>query len=126
MTEAPPMNLADKLAKLENLRQSGALTDAEFAQAKAKVLGNTQAGPVQPEAAYDGERLAMPGSFLHKLERSRTDAWMGGVCGGLGRSTEIPSWAWRLMFAIAIFMGGIGLLPYSLMWIFIPLEPGEG
>ena len=32
------MSLADELAKLEDLRRTGALTDTEFAQAKAKLL----------------------------------------------------------------------------------------
>ena len=36
---APSSGSADELAKLAELHQSGVLTDAEFAQQKAKVLG---------------------------------------------------------------------------------------
>src|SRR4051794_35230267 len=41
------MSLVDELTKLEELRRSGALTDAEFAQAKAALL----AGASAPAAA---------------------------------------------------------------------------
>lgn len=124
--ESDGINLADELAKLESLRQSGVLSEAEFAQAKARVLGAAPAGAAPAARTWDDDdREPMPGSFLHKLERSRTDAWIGGVCGGLGRSTAVPSWAWRLMYTLALCFGGLGILPYVLMWIFIPLEPGD-
>src|SRR5690348_5211282 len=45
------MNLADELQKLQELHRSGALTDEEFAAAKAAVLakGNTEAAaPTEP------------------------------------------------------------------------------
>jgi hypothetical protein len=38
------MNLADELRKLEELHRSGALTDEEFAAAKARVLAGEPAG----------------------------------------------------------------------------------
>src|SRR4051812_36885496 len=37
------MSLVDELQKLEDLRQNGSLTDAEFAQAKAMLLGKSSA-----------------------------------------------------------------------------------
>jgi Short C-terminal domain len=37
---APPASVADELAKLVQLRDSGALTDEEFAAQKAKLLGS--------------------------------------------------------------------------------------
>lgn len=36
---APPHTLVERLAELAQLRDNGALTDAEFALAKEKVLG---------------------------------------------------------------------------------------
>jgi phage shock protein PspC (stress-responsive transcriptional regulator) len=44
------------------------------------------------------------------------------VCGGLGRSTGIESWVWRLLFALMLFVGGTGLLIYILLWLFVPSE----
>jgi len=65
-------------------------------------------------------------NWLQDLTKSDTDRWIGGVCGGLGEHTSIPSWAWRLLFAIFVIFYGTGLLIYILLWIFIPAKSKEG
>lgn len=63
--------------------------------------------------------------FLRKLAKSRDDKWIGGVCGGLGKYTPLPSWLWRAIFCgIFLFMGA-GLIIYLLLWGFMPKEAGE-
>lgn len=57
---------------------------------------------------------------LHALRRSATDCQVEGVCGGLGEYTPVPSWLWRVAFVGLIFAGGIGLLGYALLWLFVP------
>jgi hypothetical protein len=52
------MSLADDLAKLEELRRTGALTQAEFAQAKAKLLAGDAAPANDAVAEKLGEQLA--------------------------------------------------------------------
>jgi phage shock protein PspC (stress-responsive transcriptional regulator) len=42
------------------------------------------------------------------------------VCGGLGEHTPVPSWTWRLLFALLFLFYGTGLLIYILLWIFVP------
>jgi len=42
-----------------------------------------------------------------KLRRSRTDRWLGGVCGGLGEFFGISAFWFRLLFFI---LGGLYLL----------------
>lgn len=61
------MSLADDLAKLEELRRTGALTDTEFARAKAKLL---DAGAPAGDAVADklGEQLAEV-RYQNELER---------------------------------------------------------
>ena len=100
------MTVAEELERLQALRDRGALSDVEYAQAKSRVLGAGSA------PAHDG--------FLHRLSLSSTDRVIGGVCGGLGAHTGLPSWAWRVIFCISVFYFGIGLLFYLLLWIFIP------
>ena len=39
------------------------------------------------------------GNWLQELTKSDTDKWIGGVCGGLGQHSPLPSWVWRFMFA---------------------------
>lgn len=105
------MSTFEDLSRLADLHRSGALTDDEFAQAKARVLRQ------EPEG--DG-RLA---SALNRLRRSRGDRWVGGVCGGLARSTGIEAWVWRLAVVLLALWGGSGVVAYLLLWIFVPQEP---
>jgi hypothetical protein len=51
------MSIADELAKLEELRRSGALTEAEFASAKKALLAAPAAPAAAPEPAL-GDHLA--------------------------------------------------------------------
>lgn len=105
------MSVAEELEKLQALHDRGAISDEEFILAKAAML--------------DGSgrfRSGGNGSFLHQLARSRSDRFIGGVCGGLGKHTDLPSWAWRVIFCLILLYFGVGLLLYSLLWIFLPLE----
>ena len=108
------MTIAEELAKLEEMRGRGNLTDEEFAQAKAKIIGETGTGnastPVGGIAA------------VNSLRRSNSDRWLAGVCGGLAKSTGLESWLLRLLFCILLVFGGSGLLIYLLAWIFVPAE----
>jgi phage shock protein C len=56
------------------------------------------------------------------LRRSRDERWLGGVCGGLARSTDMPPWTWRLMFTLLALCAGGGVLVYLLLWIFMPQD----
>jgi phage shock protein PspC (stress-responsive transcriptional regulator) len=104
------VSIADELERLQSLHDKGALSDEEYVRAKA--------------AALEGSAISRTGShgFLQQLARSRTDRVLGGVCGGLGKNTDLPSWAWRLIFCLTLLYFGAGLLIYVLLWIFLPQE----
>lgn len=65
-------------------------------------------------------------NWLRDLTRSANDKWIGGVCGGLGESSPIPSWAWRLFFVTLVLCFGTGILLYILLWIFVPAKFNKG
>lgn len=117
------MSVADEIERLQALRDRGALSDTEFAQAKARALGGGagDAAAAAPTAPGPSGRGATGDSFLHRLRRSARDRVIGGVCGGLGEHTDLPSWAWRVIFCVAVLYFGVGLLLYLLLWIFIPM-----
>jgi phage shock protein C len=106
--------ISDEIKRLHELHQAGALTDAEYEAAKAKVL------------AAPGINLAKPvdtlGAEINALRRSRTDRWLGGVCGGLALATGVESWVWRLVFVLFTLTFGFGAVIYLLLWIFVPEE----
>ena len=107
------MSLSEELARLQDLRSQGALTEAEFSQAKARLLNaGTFAG------AGDSTVVAA----AQRLRRSRNDRWIGGVCGGLARITGTEAWLWRMATVALTLLAGGGVLLYILLWIFVPVE----
>ncbi|MCU6499360.1 PspC domain-containing protein [Rugamonas sp. A1-17] len=102
------MSVSEEIKRLHELHQAGALSDEEFASAKAKLL----------------DKEASPGisNDITRLRRSNTDRWLGGVCGGLGQITGVESWIWRLLFVLFVLTFGFGLAIYILLWIFVPEE----
>ena len=102
------MSAADELAKLHDLLSKGAISQEEFDRAKARILGGGEA-PCAPAA-------------INNFRLSESDKWIAGVCGGLARVSGLDSWVWRLLFALGVMFGGITVLAYVLLWIFVPRE----
>ncbi len=115
------MNWAEQLEKLQQLHQQGALTDEEYTAAKARVIRDLGPGPA-PAAQAARAAIEQSQSAMQQLKRSLTDRWLGGVAGGLSQATNIPTWAWRILFILTAFLHGLGILMYVLLWIFVPLE----
>lgn len=111
------MPLPDDLEKLNALHERGALTDEEFSLAKKRLLEGAPDGDQRTSA-----RPPEPKSALNRLHLSNGDRWIGGVCGGLGEFSGIPSWSWRILFVLTAFLHGLGLLMYVLLWIFVPRQ----
>jgi len=55
-----------------------------------------------------------------RLTRSRTDAVIAGVCGGLGEYFTIDPIIARLFFVLVTFSSGIGVPVYLLLWLIMP------
>jgi phage shock protein PspC (stress-responsive transcriptional regulator) len=104
------MSIADDLIRLEQLRDRSSLSADEFQRAKNKLLNTLH--PTEPVL-----------QAINAFQRSATDRWLGGVCGGLAVSTGMQAWLWRILFVMALCTG-FGLLAYLALWIFVPLEPG--
>jgi phage shock protein C len=116
--------LSDEIKRLHELHQAGALTDAEFEQAKARILSGASTVSLTKESvftsgsSFDTHR----DDLLSGLRRTRLDRWLGGVCGGLARTYGLESWVWRLIFVLFVLTFGFGILIYLLLWVFVPEE----
>jgi len=108
---------SDELGKLGDLHGRGILSDDEFSRAKARVLNGYGSTAAQGRAPIV--------HAINGLRRSRDDRWLGGVCGGIGQSTGVAAWLWRLAFSALVLCAGTGIVVYLLMWIFVPLEPAR-
>ncbi|QDG70900.1 PspC domain-containing protein [Janthinobacterium tructae] len=114
------MNVSEEIKRLHELHLAGALSDAEFAQAKAKLLSNINLDKSDsPSESGPSNDLVQE---FNRLRRSRNDRWLGGVCGGLGRASGMEAWIWRLVFVLFTLTFGFGVVIYLLLWIFVPDE----
>jgi len=114
------MNISEEIKRLHELHLAGALSDAEFAQAKAKLLSNINLDKSDsPSDSGPSNDLVQE---FNRLRRSRNDRWLGGVCGGLGRASGMEAWIWRLVFVLFTLTFGFGVVIYLLLWIFVPDE----
>lgn len=60
-----------------------------------------------------------------RLYRSRSDRYLGGVCGGIAAYFQIDSNMIRLLFIIASFFWGTGLILYIAALLLVPENPHE-
>lgn len=58
--------------------------------------------------------------FQQKLYRDIDNGVIGGVCGGLGAYFKIDPAIFRILFLVALLLGGTSLLIYLVLWIAIP------
>lgn len=116
--------LSDEIKRLHELHQAGALSDAEYEQAKARILSGAATVSLSKEhGSKDSTSFATHrDDLLSGLRRSRLDRWLGGVCGGLARTYGLESWVWRLIFVLFVLTFGFGVLIYLLLWVFVPEE----
>ena len=59
---------------------------------------------------------------MKKFYLSDTDKKIGGVCGGIAQYFDIDPIIVRIIWFIAAFFSGIGLIPYLAFWIIVPRE----
>jgi phage shock protein PspC (stress-responsive transcriptional regulator) len=105
------MSLPDELERLADLHARGVLDDDEFAQAKRMVLSGQRRV----------DRMDLQRS-IHGLRRSPRDAYLGGICAGLGEATSLPAWPFRTLFVILGVSAGVGVALYLVLWVLIPPE----
>lgn len=58
-----------------------------------------------------------------RLQRSRTEKMIGGVCGGLAEYFNVDPTIVRILWVIISLLGGAGILLYIILWVIMPLQP---
>ena len=59
---------------------------------------------------------------MKKLYLSDTDKKIGGVCGGIAQYFDIDPIIVRILWFVAAFFYGIGIIHYLACWIIVPRE----
>ena len=75
-------------------------------------------GTAPPEQRGYAERFG--------LIRPRTSRQVAGVCAGIGQATGTDPVLWRVLFAVGVLLGGVGLVAYLLGWLVMPEEGDTG
>jgi phage shock protein PspC (stress-responsive transcriptional regulator) len=60
--------------------------------------------------------------MIKRLERSRSEKILAGVCGGLGRYFDLAPTVFRLAFVVLTLLGGAGILVYIAAVLVMPKE----
>jgi len=61
-----------------------------------------------------------------RLMRSSRDKKLGGVCAGLAEYFDLDSTIVRVVWLLAVLLGGTGVFAYLILWIVLPLAPLVG
>ena len=58
---------------------------------------------------------------MQRLHRNKQDGKIAGICSGIGDYFDIDPVIVRLLFLLALFLGG-GLIVYIIAWIIVPIK----
>ncbi|MGX2996826.1 PspC domain-containing protein [Streptomyces sp. JNUCC 64] len=80
-------------------------------------------GPGTPGTPHgaDGTDTA-PSGPPARFRRDRTHKVLGGVCAGLGRHCDMDPLIFRIVLAVLSVAGGLGLVFYGFVWLFVPFD----
>lgn len=81
-------------------------------------------GPARGEEPRAHEDPAAP-EVPRKFRRDHRQKMLGGVCAGLGRHCEMDPVIFRIVLAVLSATGGIGLIFYGFVWLFVPYDDEE-
>jgi phage shock protein PspC (stress-responsive transcriptional regulator) len=82
-------------------------------------------GSTEEQQTGPTEQQAPAGERPKRLLRSRSDRMLAGVAGGLGRYFDVDPVIFRIAFGVSVFFGGLGILAYIALAIFVPTGEGE-
>jgi phage shock protein PspC (stress-responsive transcriptional regulator) len=85
------------------------------AGARQEQEGDTTTGITAPDEADLAE-------LPRRLRRDRRHKMLAGVCAGLGRQYDMDPVIFRITLAVLSATGGIGLLFYGFVWLFVPYD----
>jgi len=63
----------------------------------------------------------MDENIMKRLHRNKKDGKIAGICAGIGDYFDIDPVIVRLLFLLALFLGG-GVIVYLIAWIIIPVK----
>jgi phage shock protein C len=69
-----------------------------------------------------GDSMSGSAGEVRRLKRSSRDKKIAGICGGFGEYFNVDPTLVRVLWILAVLLGGTGLLLYLILWIVMPLD----
>lgn len=70
----------------------------------------------------EGANMSGTSAQPRRLLRTANDKKIAGICGGFGAFFNVDSTLVRVLWILAVLLGGTGLLLYIILWIVMPLD----
>jgi phage shock protein PspC (stress-responsive transcriptional regulator) len=111
-----------RIAELLHARLTDKYTVIQLSDIEEVVslMGNPTEIEGEEEEAPKQKRATANPEFVRQLRRDPQHKTLGGVCAGLANYFGIDMMIPRILFLVAFFMFGSGLLVYIIMWLAIP------
>ncbi len=117
-------DIESRIAELfqEVLKGSKQVIDLGDLRKVKSTLGNPEeiADPENGTSGSSSQRERFGPSGYRRIYRDPDHRVFGGVCGGMGAYWQIDPLIIRIIFLIAFFGFGVGLIIYLILWIVIP------
>jgi phage shock protein PspC (stress-responsive transcriptional regulator) len=115
-------DLEQRIAELfsESLRSEQEVVNLALVNKVISQLGMPDGGPVEDDFGTFGQEPVNP-VVTKRLYRDPDSRVFGGVCGGLAYYLNVDVVLMRVLFFIAIMMGGVGFWGYIIFWIVTPV-----
>lgn len=72
--------------------------------------------------SHSGGDMSGTATDHRRLRRSSRDKKIAGICGGFGEYFNVDPTLVRVLWILAVLLGGTGLLLYVILWIVMPLD----
>src|ERR1041384_5114695 len=103
--------------RLGNFRQVVLNDDVEYVKS---VMGNPEDFQLDMKSGEE-KTFYREEKIKRRLYRNPDDKMIGGVCGGLAAYFEVDAVWVRLAMFILLFLGGLSIWVYVILWIVMPL-----
>ncbi len=117
-------DLEQRIAELfyEELSGKGEVVSISMVNRVVDQLGMPDGSPAEDfgEGNSNATFNTPPFAAIKRLYRDPDNRVIGGVCSGLGHYLNIDMVIIRVIFAISLFMGGLGFWAYIIFWIVAP------
>jgi len=115
-------DIENRIAELfqERSKGTGRVIDIKDVNEVIRILGDPEEIGGPENSHEQSRQTKYSSSRYRRIYRDPDNRVLGGICSGMGAYWQIDPLVIRILFLIAFFGFGIGLIIYLILWIVIP------